>query len=107
MISAAVLAISASFIIFIVAYLVLSKHEGSNINILTPSLVMSIPAYYLFPLAYLNLFGPEGSTYSHFWVYSALALEPLIFVVAYMRTGNKVLRLPGASAYANFGLVSL
>src|SRR5438477_4643497 len=107
MISPAVLAINASFIIFVLAYLVLSKHEGSNINILTPALVMSIPAYYLFPLAYLNLFGPEGSTYAQFWVYSALALEPLIFVIAYVRTGNKVLRLPGASSYSNFGLVSL
>jgi hypothetical protein len=102
-----ILAIGASLGIAVLAYLVLSKYEGSSINLLTPSFVMAIPAYYLLPLVYLNLFGVEGSTYAHFWVYSALAVEPLAFVYAYKRTGNKVARLPGASSYSNFGLVSL
>jgi hypothetical protein len=102
-----ILAIGASLVIAVLAYLVLSKYEGSSINILTPSFVMAIPAYYLLPLVYLNLFGAEGSTYAHFWVYSALAVEPLAFVYAYTRTGDRVVRLPGASSYSNFGLVSL
>jgi hypothetical protein len=101
------LAIGASLVIAVLAYLVLSKHEGSSINILTPSFVVAIPAYYLLPLVYLNLFGAEGSTYAHWWVYSALAVEPLTFVYAYLRTGDKVVRLPGVSSYSNFGLVSL
>src|SRR4029077_9354143 len=47
------------------------------------------------------------STYAHFCVYSALAVEPLAFVYAYIRTGDKVVRVPGASSYSNFGVVSL
>ncbi len=85
----------------------LSKREGSSINILTPSFIMAMPAFYLLPLVYLRLFGAEGSTYAHFCVYSALAVEPLAFVYAYTRTGDKVVRLPGVSSYSNFGLVSL
>src|SRR6266404_2035862 len=100
-------AISASLVMFILAYFVLSKYEGSSINILTPTFVMAIPAYYLLPFAYLKLFQVEGSTYAHFCVYSALAVEPLAFVYAYIRTGSKVARLPGVSSYSNFGLVSL
>jgi hypothetical protein len=88
-------------------YFVLSKHERSAINILTPSFVMTIPAFYFLPLVYFRLFGAEGSTYAHFYVYAALAVEVLAFVYAYTRTGNKVVRLPGLSSYSNFGLVSL
>jgi hypothetical protein len=102
-----VLAISASLLTAILAYLLLSKHEGSSINILTPSFVMAIPAFYLLPLVYLKLFGAEGSTFAHFYVYSALAVELLAFVYAYTRTGDKVVRMPGVSSYSNFGLVSL
>jgi hypothetical protein len=102
-----ILATSTSLVIAVVAYLALSKHEGSSINILTPYFVMAIPAFYLLPLVYLKLFGAEGSIYAHFCVYSALAVELLTFVCAYTRTGDKVVRLPGASSYSNFGLVSL
>lgn len=107
MISPIVLAIGASLVISILAYLVLSRHERSSINILTPSFVTAIPAFYLLPLVYTKVFGAEGSTYAHFYVYSALAVELLTFVYAYMRTGNEVVRLPGVSSYSNFGLVSL
>jgi hypothetical protein len=103
----AVLAISASLVIAILAYLVLSKHEGSSINILTPSFVMGVPALYLLPLMYAKIFGAEGSTYAHFYVYLVLAVESLAFVYAYTRTGHKVLPMPGASSYSNFDLVSL
>ncbi len=68
---------------------------------------MAIPAFYLLPLVYLKLFGAEGSTYAHFYVYSSLAVELLTFVYAYTRTGDKVVRMPGASSYSNFGFVSL
>jgi len=100
-------ATTASLVIVVVAYFVLSKHEGSNINILTPSLVMAIPAYYLLPFVYFRLFGAEGSTYAHFYVYSALAVEPLAFVYAYTRTEDRLMRLPGVSSYCNFGRVSM
>ena len=102
-----VLTTTASFVIVVLAYIVLSKREGSSINILTPSFVMTIPAFYLLPFVYFRLFGAGGSTYAHFYVYSALAVELLTFVYAYTRTGDKVVRLPGVSSYSNFGLVSM
>jgi hypothetical protein len=102
-----VLTTTASFVIAVLAYFVLSKREGSSINILTPSFVMTIPAFYLLPFVYFRLFGAGGSTYAHFYVYSALVVELLTFVYAYTRTGDKVVRLPGFSSYSNFGLVSM
>ena len=104
-ISLAVLAISLSLLIAVLAYLSLSKHEGSSINILTPSFLTAIPAFYLLPLVYLDLFGTLGSTYAHLWVYMTLAVETLAFVFAYTRTGNSLVRLPGLSSYSNFGFV--
>jgi len=98
---------SASLVIVVLAYVALSKHEGSSINILTPTFVVAIPAYYLLPVAYLRLFGAEGSIYAHLCVYSALAIEPIAFAWAYMRTGYRVVRMPGVASYSNFGLVSL
>ena len=105
-ISLPVIAISVSFSIAVLAYVVLSKREGSFINILTPSFVTSIPAFYLLPLVYLRLFGADGTAYAHFYVYATLAVETVAFVYAYTRTGDKMLRLPGVSSYSNFGLVS-
>jgi hypothetical protein len=105
-ISLPVVAISVSFSIAVLAYIVLSKREGSFINILTPSFITSIPAFYLLPLAYLRLFGADGTTYAHFYVYATLAVETVAFVYAYTRTGDRVVRLPGVSSYSNFGLVS-
>jgi hypothetical protein len=105
-ISLPVIATSASFSIAVLAYVVLSKREGSFINILTPSFITSIPALYLLPLAYLRLFGANGTTYAHFYVYATLAMETVAFVYAYTRTGDRVVRLPGVSSYSNFGLVS-
>jgi O-antigen polymerase len=103
----AVLAISVSLLIAVLAYLSLSKHEGSSINILTPSFLTAIPAFYLLPLVYLDLFGAQGSTYAHLWVYLTVAVETLAFVFAYTRTGNRLVRLPGLSSYSNFGILSL
>src|SRR5258705_10409840 len=103
----AVLAIGASLLVAVLAYIVLSKNEGSSLNILTPSFITAFPALYLLPLVYLRVFGPEASTYAYFWVYVTLAVETLVFVYAYTRTGNKVVRLPGLSSYCNFERVSV
>jgi oligosaccharide repeat unit polymerase len=102
-----ILAICASMLISVLAYFLLSKREGSLINIMTPSFVTAIPAFYLLPIIYLEIFGAETSAYSYFWVYGALAVETICFVIAYLKTGDRVLRLPGLCSYSNFALLSL
>jgi hypothetical protein len=101
------LVILGSLLATVWAYVVLSKREGTFINILLPSLLIGVPAYYLFPLVYARLFGVEHSGYACFYVYATLAMETIAFVYAYIGTGDKVVRLPGVSSYANFGVVSL
>jgi hypothetical protein len=101
------LVVLASLLVTVAAYIVLSKREGTYLNILLPSLLVGVPAYYLFPLLYVGLFGVENSKYACFYVYLTLALETLTFVYAYTRTRDRVVCLPGVSSYSNFGLVSL
>jgi hypothetical protein len=89
------------------AYVVLSRREGTYVNILLPSLLIGVPAYYLFPLIYTRLFGAECTRYACLYIYVTLAVETIVFVYVYIRTRDRVVRLPGVSSYANFGLVSL
>ena len=84
-------------------YVFISHREGSYLNILTPSLVINIPAYYLFPIAYNSFFGMEASTYSHIYVYTTLAIENVIFAYAYTRPRTQPIRLPSAYGYNHFG----
>jgi hypothetical protein len=92
----------ASLYVSVRAYIVVSKREGSYINILTPSFIVSVPAYYLLPLVYANWFGTEASSYAYIYVYATLAVESAVFAYFYTRRAS-VLRLPFAYSYSNFG----
>jgi len=89
------------------AYASLSRHEGSYVNVLLPSLIVGVPAYYLLPLLYVWLFGTEGSTYGYVYVYTTLAAENVAFVFAYTRTPRRALRLPFTFSYQNFTLLGV
>ena len=93
----------ASLLVSVCAYVVVSKREGSYVTILTPSFIISVPAYYLLPLVYANWFGTEASPYAHIYVYATLAVESLVFAYFYTRPRTPVLRLPFAYAHNNFG----
>src|SRR5260370_26651335 len=80
--------------------------EGSYINVLIPSLVVSIPAYYFLPGIYIQIFGTGASRYAFLYVYATLAAENVAFVYAYSRARAKVVRLPFRFSYQNFGLVA-
>jgi hypothetical protein len=84
------------------AYLVLSRHEGNYLNVLLPSLVIGVPAYYLLPLLYVHLFGADASPYAYLYVYGTFAAENAAFVFAYVRTGDRKVRLPSTFGYGNF-----
>ena len=85
------------------AYVFISQRERSYLNILTPSLLVNIPAFYLFPFAYNNFFGAETSAYSYIYVYATLAVESVVFAYAYTRPRTRPIRLPSAYGYNHFG----
>jgi hypothetical protein len=103
----AITAITISLLISLLAYRRLSKHEGTYINILTPSFLIAIPAYYLLPLLYLYLAGTNASSYAYWYVFATLAAENVAFVYAYVRTGKKVIKLPFRSSNRNFAVLSV
>jgi hypothetical protein len=98
----ATLVVLLSLAVLVWCFLRLSKYEGSYVNILVPSLLIAIPAHYILPLGYMRLFGTEGSPYAYIYVYAALAVENVAFVLAYTRTEKKIFRLPFTASYRNF-----
>jgi hypothetical protein len=99
-------ALILSLLVSVGAYIFVSRREGSYINLLTPSFAISIPAYYLFPLFYINAFGTEASSYAFIYVYSALAVESVVFAYVYTRRRAPLVRLPFEYGYSNFGRLS-
>jgi len=100
------LAIGVSLSVTLVTYILLSRYDGSYINIFVPSLLVAIPAFYLLPLIYIFLFGVTVSTYAFVYVYATLALENIAFVYGYARANKSVLRLPFRFSHRNFGLLA-
>lgn len=89
------------------AYVLVSRREGSYLNILTPGFLIGIPAYYLLPLVSTHLFGNDASPYAYAYVYGALATENIAFAFAYVRSPRNLVRLPFRFSYSNFGSLSL
>jgi hypothetical protein len=96
----------ASLIVSVSSYLFVSWRDGSYLNILTPSFVVIIPAYYLLPLFFAQVFGNEASPYAYIYVYTTLAVENVAFAYAYTRPVKKLIRLPFGYSYKNFGWLS-
>ncbi len=95
-----------SLVAFLGTYIFVSKREGSYFNILTPTFIIGLPGYYVLPLFFTHVFGAEGSTYAHTYVYATLAVENIFFAYAYTRTNRAPIRLPFSYAYNNFDLLS-
>jgi hypothetical protein len=91
-----------SLIVSLAAYIVVSRHEGTYLNILTPSFLVIIPAYYLLPLFFAHVFGNDASPYAYIYVYTTLAVENVAFAYAYTRPVKKRIRLPLGYSYKNF-----
>ena len=96
-----------SLLISLAAYIWFSGREGTYINILTPLFILQVPACFLFPLIYLNLFGSEYSAYAYTFTYGTLAVESWAFVLAYTHRREKAaFALPKCSD-RNFTALSL
>ena len=96
-----------SLLVVLGAYAFVSRREGSYLNILTPALVVNVPASFLLPLAYNNLFGAEASVYAFAFVYATLALESVLFAYFYTRPRINPIRLPFHYGYDNLGKLAL
>jgi hypothetical protein len=99
--------ILASMLVSLGAYSWLSRREGTYINILTPAFAIQIPAYFLFQLGYIFIFGTENSTYAYIYVYGTLAVSNLAFVFAYTRKSGRAASSRAIYSYANFTTLSL
>ena len=93
----------ASLIVSVSTYLFVSRREGGYLNILTPSFLVIIPAYYLLPLFFAQVFGNDASPYAYVYVYTTLAVENIAFAYSYTRPVKKLIRLPLGYSYENFG----
>src|SRR5439155_18071100 len=99
--------IGISLIVAIGTYLAVSLREGTFANILTPSAILTIPAFYLLPLVYVHLFQAEGSSYGYVYIYATLSVENVVFAYFYCRKCRSRVRLPFSFGYANFWTLSL
>src|SRR5579862_3049273 len=89
------------------AYAFVSQRERNYLNVLTPSLIVDIPAYFLIPLAYTHFFGTEASAYSYIYVYATLAVESVVFAYVYTRPRTRPIRLPSVYGYNHLESMSL
>jgi hypothetical protein len=89
------------------AYILVSRRDGSYLNILTPAFLIGIPAYYLLQLVSTHLFGNDASPYAYAYVYATLATENIAFACAYVRPPRNLVKLPFRFSYSNFGSLSL
>ena len=92
----------ASLLLVIGAYVFVSRHDRSYINVVTPIFLTTVPAYYLFPLLYTYWFGTEASTYAYVYVYATSAFESWVFAYFYTRPRTRLITLPFAYGYNNF-----
>lgn len=96
------LVLICSLAVIVCAYVRLSRIDGSYVNVLLPSLIVSIPASFVFPWIYMQSFGIEASRYALFYVYLTIAVENVVFVYGYRRGRKKILRIPTRLAFGNF-----
>ena len=99
--------LTTSLVISLAVYVVVSRREGTYLNILTPAFLTAIPANYLFPLFTTHFFGNDASPYAYSYVYATMAVENAAFAYAYLRSSRKTIRLPFRYSYSNFTSGSL
>lgn len=99
--------LATSLIASLIAYVWVSKRDGSFLNVMTPTFAIGIPAYYLLPLVFTHLFGNDASPYAYAYVYATVAAQNIAFAFAYTRPTRRLLRLPFRYSYSNFDRLSV
>jgi len=88
---AAVLAISS--LIVASMYLILSARTGNFVNVLTPFLLISIPAYFIFEFAYLLFFKYSGTRFAYSYVYATYTAGVIAKTVGYLSASSREMPL--------------
>ncbi len=96
-----------SLTISLLAYLFVSRHEGSYVNILTPTTLVGVPALYLLPLVYTYIFQTEGTPFAFVYIYATLATQNVVFAISYTRRPIRPIHLPFRFGYSNFWAYSI
>lgn len=96
------LVILTSLSIYLGVYFFVSRREGSYVNLLTPTTLLSTPAFFLLPLLYVHLFRPEGTPFAYIYVYATIAVESIVFAFFFCRRTTALIRLPFAFSYSHF-----
>jgi len=96
-----------SLAISLSAYVFVSRHEGSYVNILTPATLVGVPALYLLPLVYTYVFQTEGTAYAYVYIYGTLAVQNVVFAIVYTRRPSRPIHLPSRFGYKNFWVCSV
>lgn len=93
----------ASLTSTLAVYVWVSRRDGSYVNLMTPNLIITVPAYFLLPFIFGQVLGNDASPFAFIYVYSTITLENIAFAYAYTRPTRKLIRLPFAYSYKNFG----
>jgi len=90
-----------SLIVSLWAYVFVSRKEGSYFNVLTPTFLTAIPAYYLLPLFFSLIFGTDATAYAYAYVYATLAVQNVVFALVYTHPTKSLIRLPFLYSFNN------
>lgn len=76
------------------AYLYVSKRDGSYVNVMTPTVAFLVPACYLLEMYHLAIFGPSNTLTAYALSYGCYAGYLLTFAYGYGRIRVPTVRLP-------------
>jgi oligosaccharide repeat unit polymerase len=87
-----------SLLIIAGMYVALSRQIDNFVNILTPFLLLSVPAYFIFEFIYLFLFNYSGSRFAYLYVYATYTAGVVAKTIGYLAAPSQsvplLFRLP-------------
>jgi hypothetical protein len=98
------LVVGASLAIVLLVYLLFSRRTQNYVNVLTPFLLVSVPAYFVLELVNIYVRGYDGSRYAYVYIYATYTIGVIAKAVGFLaapRLGVSLLmrmpriRLPG------------
>ena len=93
-----ILVLSVSLLVVGIAYFALARRTGNFLNILTPFLLLSVPAYFLLEFVFLLTFKYSGSKFAYFFIYATYTSGVLAKTIGFLAAPTSrvaiLLRMP-------------